>query len=155
MILFGPTSPEPLKCLPPTPFFLFQEALLEVPWARTKHHPLVIVLGMPKSGTGTIHEFFRCNHWPSAHWRCRNSYCGDCVTRWVVEMSKGETKDGIEVLLETCGSYDVFAQIDEEPAHACLFPQVFYLQTLLHYLPHACFILNRQHAADRPLAEQR
>uniref|UniRef100_A0A7S0NE31 Sulfotransferase domain-containing protein n=1 Tax=Phaeocystis antarctica TaxID=33657 RepID=A0A7S0NE31_9EUKA len=104
--------------------------------------PLIIVLGMPKTGTETIGEFFKCNGLKSAHWKCDHSTCGDCVMRWVTEMSGSSTSDGSAALRSACGDYDVFAQMDYEPRGACLFPQMYFLQTLLRYLPSACFILN-------------
>ena len=57
-------------------------------------------------------------------------------------MSGSPVTDGARALRSACGNYDVFAQIDFEPYHACMFPQVYFLETLLHYLPNACFILN-------------
>ena len=50
--------------------------------------------------------------------------------------------DSSASLRSACGNYDVFAQVDYEPDHTCIFPQVFHLHTLMSYLPHACFILN-------------
>ena len=62
--------------------------------------------------------------------------------KWVTQMSGSSTTDGSAALRSACGDYDVFAQIDYEPNGACLFPQMYFLQTLLRYLPSACFILN-------------
>jgi len=120
--------------------------------------PMIIVIGMPKSGTETISEFFQCNAWSTSHWSCplgaglwaaNRTFpahpfpaCGNCMTRWVTDMAGRPVHDGSASLRSACGNYDVFAQVDYEPAHACMFPQVFFLTTLLSYLPHACFILN-------------
>ena len=106
--------------------------------------PLVIVIGMPKSGTGTIADFFTCNRWKTSHWRCGRSgeFCGDCMTRWVTDVSGQPAGDKSAELRSACGDYDVFAQVDYNPGYTCLFPQVFFLQTLLRYLPGACFVLN-------------
>ena len=68
--------------------------------------------------------------------------CGNCVMKWVTEMSGSSTRDGSAALRSACGDYDVFAQMDYEPDGTCLFPQMYFLQTLLRYLPSACFILN-------------
>ena len=62
--------------------------------------------------------------------------------KWVTQMSGSSTTDGSAALRSACGDYDVFAQVDYEPNGACLFPQMYFLQTLLRYLPSACFILN-------------
>ena len=119
--------------------------------------PLVIVVGMPKCGTGTIYEFFECNGWKTSHQVCsgflpwldlmnadaeRGITCAACVTHWVTTVMGKPASDRSAELRLACGNYDVFAQLDSEPLHTCLFPQVSFLQTLLNYLPHACFVLN-------------
>jgi len=113
--------------------------------------PLVIVIGMPKCGTKTIADFFKCNGWHTSHYACRHdlkytyrtmSSCADCVTRWVLNVMDQPVGDKSAQLRLACGNYDVFAQMDYAPLHTCMFPQVFFLQTLLRYLPHACFVLN-------------
>ena len=116
--------------------------------------PLVIVIGMPKCGTGTINEFFKCNGWKTSHYACRfdpNKHirsvpaamsCGNCVTRWVLTVMDQPVGDKSAQLRLACGNYDVFAEMDYAQIHTCMFPQVFFLQTLLTYLPHACFVLN-------------
>ena len=128
----------------------------------TGHHrhdhprPLTIVIGMPKTGTETINAFFACNGWKHSHQHCvtrqhgtstTRTYCGKCMTNWVVAMSGSNIADGHAALRSTCGDFDVFSQVDWEPFGACMFPQVFYLHTLLRYLPHACFILNTRPTA--------
>lgn len=64
------------------------------------------------------------------------------MTRWVTGMSGQPPGDRSAELRAACGDYDVFAQIDHEAFDACMFPQVFFLHTLMTYLPNACFILN-------------
>ena len=64
------------------------------------------------------------------------------MTRWVTDVSGRPAGDKSAELRSACGDYDVFAQVDYNPAYTCLFPQVFFLQTLLRYLPGACFVLN-------------
>ena len=64
------------------------------------------------------------------------------MMRWVTDVSGQPADDKSAELRSACGDYDVFAQVDYEPHYTCLFPQVFFLQTLLRYLPHACFVLN-------------
>ena len=110
--------------------------------------PLVIVLGMPKTGTESIAEFFKCNGWKSSHWKCPgHGYCGQCLLRWVAAVAGSSIADGADLLREACGDFDVFSQIDYEPSGACLFPQVTYLPTLLRYLPNAYFVLNTRPTA--------
>ena len=110
--------------------------------------PLVIVLGMPKTGTESIAKFFTCNKWKSSHWTCPgHGYCGQCLLRWVAAVAGSSIADGADLLREACGDFDVFSQIDYEPSGACLFPQVTYLPTLLRYLPNAYFVLNTRPTA--------
>ena len=113
-----------------------------------QRRPLVIVIGMPKSGTESFHEFFTCNEWKSSHYQCHGSMlgpgtkCAECMTRWVIDISRLPVGDREHELRRTCGNYDVFSQVDFTQSHTCMFPQVYYLKTLLSYLPHACFVLN-------------
>jgi len=110
--------------------------------------PLVIVLGMPKTGTESISKFFTCNGWKSSHWTCPgHGYSGQCLLRWVAAVAGSSIADGADLLREACGDFDVFSQIDYEPSGACLFPQVTYLPTLLRYLPNAYFVLNTRPTA--------
>ena len=115
--------------------------------------PLVIVLGMPKTGTESIAKFFTCNKWKSSHWTCPgHGHCGQCLLRWVAAVAGSSIADGADLLREACGDFDVFSQIDYEPSGACLFPQVTYLPTLLRYLPNAYFVLNTRPTAHCTLA---
>ena len=104
--------------------------------------PMVVVLGMPKSGTESISSFLECNGWHSAHWHCDSGYCGDCMLRWVADISGTNGTDAVNALKRQCGNFNAFAQVDYEPMGSCIFPQVSYLATLIRYLPDACFVLN-------------
>ena len=64
------------------------------------------------------------------------------MTRWAADMSGKPVGDRSAELRLACGNYDVFAQVDYVSSQVCKVPQVFYLETLLSYLPHACFVLN-------------
>jgi len=113
-----------------------------------KQRPMVVVLGMPKSGTESINSFLKCSGWNSSHWSCgvdtagRQAFCGHCMLRWVMEMSGSNTTNGAAALKRQCGNFNAFGQIDYEPMGACIFPQVSHLHTLIRYLPDACFVLN-------------
>ena len=50
--------------------------------------PLTILVGMPKTGTGSIANMFSCFGWRSSHWRCgiggaERQMCGACMLRFV------------------------------------------------------------------------
>ena len=114
--------------------------------------PLVITLGLPKTGTTSISEYFNCSGWSTSHWNCGASgKCGLCLLDFVQRVasqehsgSRGwrERPDRAPELLSACGRYDVFGQLDYQAHSACIYPQVSHLHTLLRALPRACFVLN-------------
>lgn len=115
--------------------------------------PLIVMLGLGKSGTQTTHDFFRCAGWSSSHWVCRkpgegDEFCATCVLRWMAKtMPSGSMRnerrhDHSAALREECGNYTVFAQIDAETSVTCAIPQVSFLHTLLGRLPNACFLMT-------------
>jgi hypothetical protein len=77
--------------------------------------PSVVVVGLAKSGTSSLAEFFRCGQKQVAHWRCGAPVmCGDCIRK---NVAKGRAA------FENCGPYEVFAQIDvHRPPHMCAPP---------------------------------
>ena len=106
----------------------------------------VIVVGMPKAGTTTIHSFFQDAGYKSSHYRCkedqgiRNLFCGHCI------------RDAIQnnlPPLKTCGDYEVWAQLDVTyypflNIPDCYFPQFFDMETFHQEAPNATIIFNRR-----------
>jgi hypothetical protein len=106
----------------------------------------VIVVGMPKAGTTTIHYFFRDAGYKSSHYRCkedqgiRNLFCGHCI------------RDAIQNSLpplKSCGDYEVWAQLDVTyypflNIPDCYFPQFFDMETFHQEAPNATIIFNRR-----------
>ena len=121
--------------------------------------PLVIMLGLGKSGTQTTHDFFKCAGWSSSHWSCRKpghprEFCATCVLRWVAKTMPGfaqlneRRRDHSAALQEECGNYTVFAQMDAATSVTCAIPQLSFLHALLARLPNACFLMTYRSGAS-------
>ena len=98
--------------------------------------PKVFVIGLPKTGTTSLHEFFKCGGRSSAHWKCIGKRrCGECIE---YNVRRGRPP------LQDCGDFDVYTQIDVDADrnHSCYFPQVDALATLYRHYPGATYILN-------------
>lgn len=98
--------------------------------------PKVFVVGMPKSGTSSIYEFFRCGGYARVtHQMCGNRTCARCI--W-------ENTRLRRPLLHGCDDYSVYTQLDEDGLASdrfCFFPQR--NLSLLHAAyPSSTFILN-------------
>lgn len=114
--------------------------------------PKILVMGMPRSGSISIHNFFQCNGMRSAHYCCGNSpksafscgshpTCGSCVLN-NLQNSKPAFAD--------CGrDYKVFSQFDVESSdpYEWFLPQHFALPLLHKDYPSAVWILNRRENA--------
>ena len=95
---------------------------------------LVINLGLPKSGTTTLHGFLGCGGIRSSHWQCGEMPCGSCIAKNIRKKKAPFTG---------CGSYKGWAQMDimEPNNRGCLLPQTHHAQTILSYYPDALFVL--------------
>jgi len=101
---------------------------------------IVIVVGLPKSGTTSIASYFTCANRTVSHYFCRLSQRREKVLCGVaIRDNVAQGRDpffGLE--------YDVFAQMDSNGAMTCYYPQVETLQEIHSYHPHATFILNER-----------
>jgi len=95
----------------------------------------ILLVGLPKTGTSTIHAFFERSGYRSSHFRCLNNtlYCGRCIK---VAIEQGKPP------LQTCGNYEVWAQMDIENLGQCHFPQIHNLDILHQEAPNATFVLS-------------
>lgn len=114
----------------------------------------VLVLGLPRSGSLAIHNFFTCNDIKSSHYCCdadpsseqetpRSQFpcrddqvtCGACV----LDNMKEENPP-----FQGCGNYNVWSQFDVETTepYSWFLPQHFTLPLLHQSHPHAAIILN-------------
>ena len=113
-------------------------------------HP-VINLGLPKSGSSSVADFFQCAGLRTSHHDCdvvsqidvarrprpgrqKKTTCGGCAER---------NAEAGRPLLLGCGEYDVWAQmdVDGDGGRVCFLPQVTHLSELLEQYPNALFLL--------------
>ena len=107
----------------------------------------VIGVGLPKSGTTSVFDFFACGGLNASHWKCGSSgFCGRCMHDNLVQGRP---------LLEGCGDYDVFAEINITPqdnalhhVDDCYFPQVSNLTELYDAAPNATWVLTVRPTAN-------
>ena len=107
----------------------------------------VIDVGLPKSGTTSVYDFFACGGLRTSHWQCGSAgFCGQCMH---ANLERGQP------LLEGCGDYDVFAEINVTPqdnalhkVDTCYFPQVSSLPQLYEAAPNATWVLSLRPTAN-------
>ena len=120
---------------------------------RTKQSPTsppgpILIMGLPRSGSLTLHNYFMCNGKKSAHYCCgemdtevsfpckrRQETCGTCV----LENLK-QHKPAFEAC--TVQPMQVWSQFDVETNDAWFLPQSFSLGLLHEAYPDATWILN-------------
>eukprot|EP00934_Nitzschia_sp_Nitz4_P006013 Nitzschia sp. Nitz4//scaffold11_size288233//112067//112993//NITZ4_000765-RA/size288233-processed-gene-0.173-mRNA-1//1//CDS//3329534047//6003//frame0 len=110
----------------------------------------VFVVGLPKVGTSSIHALFACSGWKSSHYCCCGSnrthtHCNDAQT--FSDCMRANAKAG-KPILEGCGDYDVYAQLDAELGRGIYLPQHFQLDALHSFAPNATFVLNLRPSED-------
>ena len=107
--------------------------------ARAELKLPVINLGLPKSGSTSLRDFFACGNLTASHFKCNGSPCGMCVDQ---NLQAGRPA------LHGCGDYHVWAQLDWapiglpiKPKKRCFFPQLSALKELHEQYPEATFVL--------------
>lgn len=96
----------------------------------------IIVVGMPKCGTTSLADYFRCGNLRVSHHDCPGQPCGICV--------KSNAQNAVP-LLQGCGEFEVYAQLDVDGIDGpdyCYFPQIELLDGLLDNYPNATLVLN-------------
>jgi len=113
-------------------------SLYECPenYSALPQRPLVINLGLAKSGTTSLHEFFRCSGWCSRHdW-------GTLTHAMLATLAFAQSQSTVNadaILRARLGTpADVLAEVND--AFRCVFPQVDHLDHLLRFFPEACFV---------------
>jgi len=112
-----------------------------------------IIVGMPKSGTTTIHDYFQCGKaHRTSHFICKGHThaCATCLPNvCAVCMRDNFIKNGpSSPLMEGCGDWDVYTELDacmmlKNPQNpVCYYPQVTDLEGIHASHPGATFILN-------------
>lgn len=94
----------------------------------------IFVVGMAKRGTTSLAAYFECGGLRVSHNFCgRSRFCGDCVR---------ENAERNRSLLDGCGNFDVYTQLDHPDPGVCFFPQIELLRELSAEHPHATLLLN-------------
>jgi Sulfotransferase domain len=120
---------------------------------RQDNGDLILVMGMIRSGSRAVHEFFTCNSIKSAHYCCHNSdraqfpcdrqTCGSCVYH---------NLNASRPAFDNCGDgYAVHAQFDVETSDpfAWFLPQHYALPLLHDAYPGSTWILNSRETPER------
>mmetsp|Transcript_2159 Transcript_2159/g.4569 ORF Transcript_2159/g.4569 Transcript_2159/m.4569 type:complete len:393 (-) Transcript_2159:80-1258(-) len=112
----------------------------------------ILNLGFPKGGSTSLQHYFACGGLDTSHFKCRKKLpkhgpnvwqekgvqCGKCI-RYTLH------QDLDAPLLERCGEYQVYTQLDVEndwSQGGCYFPQIQALDVLHDQNPHATFVLT-------------
>jgi Sulfotransferase domain len=120
----------------------------------------LLVMGLPRSGSNAIHDFFTCNTIKSAHYCCDTDHSAPDgqISRSKFPCRKDQVTCGSCVLqnmkterppFEGCGDYYVWSQFDVETTEpfAWFIPQNKALPLLSEAYPNAAFILNTRETA--------
>lgn len=108
-----------------------------------------IVVGLPKAGTQSLYDFFRCGGYKNV------SHYGDCHPKRMKSKSfcglviKNNVLAGVDPLLNT-GNWDLYAQVDVTylaDGRTCFYPQMEALDEIHKYHPNSTFILNTRNAS--------
>lgn len=126
--------------------------------ARSSMTPLlptpIFVVGFPKVGTTSIHAMFTCGGVKSSHYCCCGSnrthtHCnGDVGDGRTFSDCMRANKKTRQPILEGCGDYEVYAQMDAELGSSIYLPQHFDLELLHDFSPNATFLLNLRPANE-------
>jgi Sulfotransferase domain len=121
----------------------------------------LLIMGMPRSGSDAIHEFFTCNTIKSSHYCCDTEHSAPDgqVSRSKFPCRKDQVTCGSCVLanmknerppFEGCGDYYVWSQFDVETTEpfAWFLPQHKALPLLTEAYPNAAFVLNTRKNAE-------
>lgn len=118
--------------------------------------PPIILLGLPRSGSAQIHDFFECNGYKSAHYccdtndnssdnsqrsrfPCHDRTCGVCVHSNLLQ-ERDPFVDCSDTIVQVWSRFDV----ETQDPYSLFLPQHFALSTMHKYYPNARWILNRR-----------
>ena len=124
-----------------------EEALLARGEALSQHctNDRYINVGLPKSGSRSIHCFFQCNGKTSLHWQDRMAN-GEAFHAGVA-MNYCASR-GMPILDCASRCYDAYSQIDYETKPPCHFPQITHLEGLVMDNPNATFLLPKRDSTE-------
>ena len=102
----------------------------------------IINVGMPKSGSSSLADFMACGGVKTSHFTCGKHHLSDKMCNTCLEFNHNASKP----LLDNCGDFDAWAQIDAPASahHSCNglnYPQITLLDELHAAYPSATFVL--------------
>ena len=122
---------------------------------RSERNTPIILVGLPRSGSSAIHDYFQCHGWSSVHYCCGGKStsfpcldeptCGKCILKNMKNHQHPFEGCGPEKVL-------VWSQFDVETADKWFLPQHFALGLLHEAYPNATWILNTR-GSSREWAE--
>ena len=120
--------------------------------------PIIVVLGLPRSGSQQIHDYFECNGIASAHYCCDTSdaknrtrfpchdrTCGACVHSNLKRKRPAFKDCSTQRLVRVWSQFDLESQVP----FSLFLPQHFALSALHHYDTNATWILNTRSAPSK------
>ena len=111
-----------------------------------KRRSKVFNLGLPKSGSTSMQDFFTCVGRKSFHWQYNRTYIGDCVLDAVTNNVLIEKVRNVKC--NYLRGFDVLAQMDYASAKKCHLPQIMDLNYLNRMYPDALYVLPLRPSAD-------
>lgn len=102
-----------------------------------KLHFPILVASLYKSGTTSIHEYFKCGDQRSVHWMGTGGVrTGKCM--WSNVNKKRD-------IFEGCGEYDIWADNNYLKGAICWDPSVFALESFYNSYPNGTIVLSTRH----------
>ena len=96
----------------------------------------VLNVGMPKVGSSTLFDFFRCSGWKASHRQNGR--------KMMLLVAKGDREPLVNSQM---GQSDAYLQLDYN-FHNCAYPQIQFLDEIHQEFPNATFILNFRPVLD-------
>ena len=120
---------------------------------ETFNHPMIILVGLPHSGSLAIHEYLKCHGLSSIHYCCdgssktdfpcqSNKSCGDCVLRNLQARRPAFDRCAAGESRPPTTMPQVWSRFDKETAETWVLPQHFALGLLHEAYPTATWILQ-------------
>ena len=94
----------------------------------------ILNVGFPKSGTSSLHSYFKC-----AGYKSRHSEAGTCMHKVFDDIEGNKTKSPLDY--QCVGNNMIATQLDSSRKGQCYWPQITLLDEIHHSVPNATFVL--------------
>lgn len=123
-----------------------------VPPQSNKKETRIINVGLPKSGSTSLHRMFSHAGRKKEKTNLNLHYCGQCIFDQIQEQRQQyEEKSTAKIeydLLHKCGDFHVWTQIDFLHYEKCIFPQIQYLEELYSDAPNATWLMPMRNVSN-------